>query len=336
LTTPLLKALARLYPKAELVFCVRPESAPILKSDTWRIITYDKRDSQGGIRGFLKFRAQLAAEKFDLAISPHKSLRSTLLIKAAAPYRIGYKEAALPFLYNATVARNMSLHEVERILSLLAPLNADYKEFADGLYTYKDPVYAEVSGTFMKNAAEGAKIAGINAGSAWATKRWPVEHFAELAKKLHDQGYAIAIFGGPGDSEVNDKLKSMLDFEYFDYANKVDFDKIPTLISHMDVFITNDSAPMHIAVSQNVPVVAIFGATTSTMGFAPWISHYPAPTGHPFAKEGEFNKICELEGLHCRPCGKHGGTTCPEKHFRCMKDLIPNEVFKSVNSLFKE
>jgi heptosyltransferase-2 len=210
----------------------------------------------------------------------------------------------------------MTLHEVERNLMLLSLITKNYslaeaKRLAGKPITIYDQQYGDIAGVFMRTAAEGRKIIGLNAGSTWATKRWSAEYYAKLAEILHNRGYALAIFGGPSDHEAVDKLKSLINMEYFDYADKVPFHQIPTLIKNIDLLITNDSAPLHIAVSQGTPVVAIFGATVPTLGFAPY---------------DDVSVVCENVGLYCRPCGLHGGSSCPERHYRCMMEITPEQV----------
>jgi heptosyltransferase-2 len=39
--------------------------------------------------------------------------------------------------------------------------------------------------------------------------------------------------------------------------------------------------------------------------------------------------------LYCRPCSKHGGKRCPEKHFRCMRLVTPEMAFNAVNSIIE-
>jgi heptosyltransferase-2 len=82
----------------------------------------------------------------------------------------------------------------------------------------------------------------------------------------------------------------------------------------LNLVITNDSSPIHYASAFNVPTVAIFGATVPAMGFG------PLATG---------SKIAEVE-LPCRPCGAHGGATCPLGHFKCMNDLSVEAVLEQV------
>ena len=61
---------------------------------------------------------------------------------------------------------------------------------------------------------------------------------------------------------------------------------------------------------RDVPTVAVFGATTRSLGFSPF---------------HERSRLVEVE-LECRPCGLHGGNDCPEGHFRCMGEIDPDDV----------
>ena len=326
LTTPLVTAIQKLIPGSDLSLCVRPESAPLFEGLDFKVTAFDKRKTDGGIAGILRFLAFLRREKFDLVISAHKSLRTTLILKMSKiPFRIGFKEAAVNCFYTGVVQRDMALHEAERNLSLLSAISDNYsldaaKQLGGGLRTYRNNSYADIAVNYMRTAAEGRKIVGISAGSVWNTKRWPVEYYAETAKMLHTAGYAVAVFGGPQDRTVNERLKSLLDIEYFDYDDKVPFKDLPALISGLDLLIANDSAPLHIAVSQNSPVAAIFGPTVPALGFAPYDNK---------------SVICEIRGLPCRPCGLHGGNRCPEKHFRCMNDLMPKQVFNAAQAILR-
>ncbi|MDR2869318.1 MAG: glycosyltransferase family 9 protein [Deferribacteraceae bacterium] len=319
LTTPLVHALQALLPEAEVDLCIRPESAPLFQH--LNAVIYDKRKTHASLRGALRFASELREAKYDLILSPHKSLRSSLTIKYAKPRlgAIGFRQAALAWLYQHTVNRNMALHEVERNLSLLEPITDGYsredaKALGGTLSTYLDEAYNKS----VQNLFDNKAVIGLSPGSVWGTKRWPTEHFTRLANLLHEAGYALAITGGPGDVAETDALLASLSFDAFDFANKVPFGYLPAVIANMKLLVTNDSSPLHIAISQNVPTVAIFGATVPKLGFYPYDSR---------------SIVCENTTLDCRPCGLHGQKTCPRKHFKCMLDLPPEQVLEAVKKI---
>jgi heptosyltransferase-2 len=90
-----------------------------------------------------------------------------------------------------------------------------------------------------------------------------------------------------------------------------------TLMAQADVVVSNDSGLMHLAAGLNTPLVALFGPTVAEFGF------------YPFRTQA----IVHDHILKCRPCSAHGGSECPQRHFRCMKDTLPDNVFQSVISL---
>ncbi|MDE3059308.1 MAG: glycosyltransferase family 9 protein, partial [Bacteroidota bacterium] len=83
------------------------------------------------------------------------------------------------------------------------------------------------------------------------------------------------------------------------------------LIRRCDVLISNDSAPMHLAVAMRTPVVAIFGATSPAFGFAPY---------------GKRDVVVQRNDLDCRPCSIHGGGKCPIGTFDCMTGISAKRV----------
>src|SRR5439155_13569930 len=122
LTTPLVSALhARLAPR-RLSVLVRPEAAPLLRGhpDVGDVLIDDKRGRDRGLRGLLRTARRVGRERFELAVSPHRSLRTALVLAAARiPRRIGFRESRGAFFYHVRVTRDRRRHDVERNLALL-------------------------------------------------------------------------------------------------------------------------------------------------------------------------------------------------------------------------
>jgi heptosyltransferase-2 len=78
--------------------------------------------------------------------------------------------------------------------------------------------------------------------------------------------------------------------------------------------ISNDSGLMHLGAALNIPLVAIFGSTVEELGFFP---------NSPKAV------VVENHGLYCRPCSHIGRSDCPEKHFRCMREISIDKIMTS-------
>jgi heptosyltransferase-2 len=322
LTTPLLKALKYYYNEAELFFCVRPEYSELFEGLPYikKIIEYDKRNALKGIKGIFQFANILKKYEFDLIISAHKSLRTTLVVKFSnATKTIGFKESSLSFLYDQTINRNMSLHEVQRNLMLISPLIKNFNEnliFKAGgkpeTFLNKN-IYSNVK-TYLNKNSDDMKLVGICPASVWKTKMWPAEKYAELINILYDKGFKSVIFGAVNEKQIINKVIENTKVPVINFINRKSLMELTAGIKSVNAIIANDSGPVHIAVSQDVPVVAIFGPTVKSLGFYPYSSD---------------SKIVEINDLECRPCGLHGGNVCPKKHFRCMNDIEVQEVFNA-------
>ena len=163
-------------------------------------------------------------------------------------------------------------------------------------------------------------LIGINPGARWPTKKWPADYFAELADLLIEKEKAhIAILGAEGDKETSDEiLKQMRNKDKaISICGKTTILQLAAFIKRCNLIITNDSGPMHLAVSQEIPIVALFGPTSKEFGF------YPL---------GKKDCVIEVD-LPCRPCSIHGSLTCPKRHFRCMRDITPQMVLEAVRSI---
>ena len=127
------------------------------------------------------------------------------------------------------------------------------------------------------------------------------------------------IFGGKNDSSEVEAVVNSMNKKAINLAGRLSLKQLTAFIKRCQVFVTNDSGPMHIAVAGKVPVIAIFGPTTKELGFYPY---------------GEGNVVIEKD-LACRPCGLHGGNKCPLGTFTCMKLITVDEVFNAVKEKLK-
>jgi heptosyltransferase-2 len=150
----------------------------------------------------------------------------------------------------------------------------------------------------------------IAPASVWATKQVPAEQWQLLITALlHKHGNDnIYLLGGPGDFELCEQLikSSNRNPRIINLAGKLSFMQTAALMKTAQMNYVNDSAPLHIASAMNASVTAFFCSTVPEFGFGP-------------LSDNKF--IAEVTGLPCRPCGLHGHSSCPKKHFRCALDL---------------
>ncbi|MCH9646128.1 MAG: lipopolysaccharide heptosyltransferase II [Proteobacteria bacterium] len=159
---------------------------------------------------------------------------------------------------------------------------------------------------------------GINPGASYGSaKRWYPEEFAKVASGLASQ-YDIIIFGGPGEQDIAlDIEQSFIEEGVNNYQNLVGKTTIPELIDHiskLDLFITGDSGPMHVAAAFQVPTVAIFGPTKDDET-SQWMNE---------------KSIIVKKHLDCQPCMKRA---CPLGHHNCMSFIKAIDVLDAVKRL---
>ena len=326
LTTPLFRALSDASAPMNVTALVTPPGARVLGypnhvgAGLKEVMVYDKRGAQRGFRAFLKLARQLRDKHFDIVISPHRSYRSAALAwLTKAPIRIGFDENALPFVWTHRVKRRREIHDVLRNLDLISPLGKLPTDFMPKPEVVITPEGREGAARLAQDFLKSSLRIGIAPGSVWGTKRWPAEKFAAVMDALGSERSArFVLIGGPGDAETAELVKHASKTRALNLAGKTTIEEMVAIISSLDLFITNDTGPMHVAAALGIPVIAIFGATTPTLGFAPFT---------------EKSRVVEPPNpIECRPCSPHGPKTCPKKHFRCMNEITPEVVIEAAKS----
>ena len=330
LSTPVIERLRDLYPQAELHVVTTPAAVGLLSLDKRinKIHAFDKRREHAGVFGLLKFAQFLRKEDFTTVYALQRSYRTALVLKLARiPKRIGFKSAALSFLYTETRTRVSSgekpIHEVERNLSIfsqkeLESLSPQKRKHIPGL-TLTGKELKNCNPLLQEFCASHKKFILLAPGSAWATKRWPAAHYGALALKYKEEGYAVAVVGGKEEQALGEGLAKK--YELTSFCGILDLTETITAVKAATLLVSNDSMIVHVASSQQTPTVVIFGPTSAQFGFGPW-----------------RNKAISLErsGLTCQPCSRHGTKICPLSHHDCMVQLTPDQVFSATQEVLHE
>ena len=318
LSTPLIKKIKDTYPDSDITYVTTPSGEAILKNNPHlnNIIVYDKRGEHKGISGVWQLGKRLRYENFNMVITPHRYLRSSILSwLSRSPIRKGYDIASGSCLFTEKIKYDRTKHEVEKLLSFVAPENK--KRYEIELYPgEKEKMKGD--NLWKENLLEDKKVVVLAPGSKWFTKQWPVEYFNKLAKSLKKLSNVRLIVVG-GKDEINLPIEKE---NIIDMRGKTSLLELADILSRADVVVTNDSSPIHIASAFKKPkIFALFGPTIEKFGFFPWSLN---------------SKVFQVDGLKCRPCGIHGGKSCPEKHFKCMRDILPEEVFNEIKEYLGE
>ena len=317
LSTPLIKKIKDIYPKSQISYLTIPTGAAILENNPNidKIIIYDKNNRDKGLFNFFKFIKKLRKEKYDMVLSLHRYLRSSLIaFGTGAKIRKGYSVAPASFVFTEKISYDKNKHEAEKLLSFVK--GDEEKKYPIEIYPSKE--VKEKANQLIGNIGE-KKLVVIAVGSRWETKRWPVEYFNRVISGLsQEKDIVTAIIGGREDESLELKVME----NAIDLRGKTTLLELAAVISQSNLLLTNDSSPIHIGSAfSKVKIFAIFGPTVKEFGFTPW---------------SENSKIYEVEDLSCRPCGLHGSKKCPQGHFKCMRDILPEEILADIKRYINE
>jgi heptosyltransferase-2 len=320
LTLPLIQCIKKNYPEASIEVVVVPAAANLLENHpaVSAILAFDKRGTDKGMKGFLRLRKRLAANQYDVAFVPHRSLRSALLARLAdIPVRIGFDRSSGSHFFNHIVRYRAELHEIERNLSLLDPFGAArLGRELPSIYPSSSDCATIDQLLHECRIGETKGVIAIAPGTIWNTKRWIKERFAEVGKTMSGRGYAVALIGSREDRELCEEIRQLSGgTNVVNSAGMLTLRQSAELIRRSRVLLSNDSAPMHIAVAVRTPVIAIFGATVPEFGFGPY---------------GERDVVVQTTPLACRPCSIHGTKECPIKTFDCMNNITVEKVIQTI------
>jgi heptosyltransferase II len=309
LSTPFIRAVRRVFPDAVIDILVIPENKPLFGADPDidGILTLDKRRHGFKWLDFIRLVSEIRRSKFDLAFSLQRSMTSSLIMVLGGVHeRIGLFGQRL---LTRTVKPERGLHVRDRYLALLRPFTGG-RAFERDTAIHWTRADGKTADELIAARPEGVPKVGIAPGSKWNTKRWPEEYYLELIKILDGSGAELFLIGGKEDDGLCESLLQKSGSAAANLCGRLSIPESAALIGRLDLMITNDSAPLHIADAVDTPVFAIFGPTVRRFGCFPYRGH---------------DSLFETD-LDCRPCGRHGGRRCPEGHFRCMRDVRPERL----------
>ncbi len=331
MTTPLLEVIWRAYPAARITYVagtwskVIPEHHPAV--DT--VIDCGTVGIPGhySLSDYRKLARTLRAQQYDLAFVLDRSPMLTLLPwLAGIPRRVGPDSLGRGFSLTDRVPVSSSpthlQHQAEIYLdlarSIALPIGSPRMRF--------EPTAKERQSVSRPTRLRVALFTGggSNPGMDLTAKRWPLERYLALARKLiHELDAQILLIGGPGDIAVNQQLEDGLGAQketVINLTGKTSIGELAAQLEQCALFIGNDSSPMHLAAAVNIPVIAIFGPT-SPQEYGPYppddprhIAIWRHPTGQPCFFLGKMQ-------------------TCA--HCTCMQSVTVDDVWQAVLQLIR-
>lgn len=330
MTVPALRSLRQLFPSANIVLATRPWAKGLFSEVDFLdgFIVHDT----SGLKSVISQVKEWKAQNFDLAILFPNSLESALVASIArVPFRIGYATEGRQRLLTHPLELpdwRSTRHEVYYYLNIVNHLQR-FARPATQLDLNPNGSLS-VSSDAQANATSMLRNRGINSARANSrpvialcpgstnsrAKRWPTDRYARLADLLITELDAeVLLVGSQAEAPVSAEVKQQMQKRCTMLTGDTSLEELVALLSVVDLLITNDTGPAHIASALNRPTLVIFGPTNPL-------------TTRPFSETGEIVRVPP----DCAPCMLRD---CPIDH-RCMTAISPEQVFSRARLMLAE
>ena len=321
LTLPMIQVLSKTYNDSEIhVVCI-PSTEEIFSASpsVKKTIILDKRNKQKSIFSLVRFAKNLKEENYSRIYSPHRSLRTALLVMfTGIRETFGFDISSFCHVYKNLIEYKTDHHEVQRNLDLIQYnySNDDWKILPE----------IKIHNEEKNKIDDYINYIGINngyiciaPGSVWNTKIYPVEYFEEIIKYIiKSLSLNVILIGGTKDELLCSGIAEKFSGNVFSAAGKFSIIESIEILKRAELLITNDSAPTHLAMCADIPVLTLYCSTVADFGFYPY---------------NNFSSFLSYDDLFCKPCGIHGYEKCPVNTFACGYNLRSDVVIRKIEEI---
>ena len=318
------RALRRGYPDRCLHLVTSMEASILAQNYTyldhvWAFPVRQLRKSRVPMRDIFRLIQALRKIEFEFALNLYRvtswqgSFRMGLLMTSLrTQVTLGHQSMGFGFFLDKKASKGTFLnrHFTDAMMDL-AKLAGGVPDDR-GIEVFWDKSAEAKWASFFPNEGQEIKPLriGINPGADRPEKRWSPENHAAVADRLSEvPGAKIFVFGGPGEEHLAHRIEKAMNHPVTNLAGKLSLNELAYVISRLDLFVTNDSGPMHIATAVKTPVVALFGPEDPV---------YTRPYTSP-----DLYRIVHKD-MSCRPCTNK---SCDRPV--CMESLTPQEVLQA-------
>jgi lipopolysaccharide heptosyltransferase II len=322
LTSLTVRNLRNRFPNARIDFLTYKEFSQTLDSNPYlnNVYTLNRNISLKNIINFAKELIIKNNGKYDVAIDLQGKLKSILIKHLSACHSFDFPKYSLKkkLLVCTKINKLPTRSIAERFLDVTRHLGV--QDDGSGFQIHlpeerNNPTYPPFARTYPK---KNKFIIGVAPGAKHLTKRYPAAHYAKMCN-------LIALFldaefcfiGSKGDDALLKEIETESGIKFINRGGSESLYDTIRLLDKCDVLVSNDSAPAHIAAARRTPVVMIYGSTVPAFGFPP----FRTPSS-----------IIEVD-LECRPCTHIGRAACPKRHLKCLLQIEPEAVARSVIDL---
>lgn len=331
-TLPALRALRASFPDATIGWVVEDAHSTVLRGlpEIDRLYLLDRARMRGGWRArrtlAAEMKERLRAVRWDVAIDFQGLWKSLLVARWSGAQRIlGYSPSPerTHWLYTDRVhLPTMDRHAVDRNLDLIAALGASVRHADSRTEFERDftlPVGPGDEGRAIEilqtlNPPDSSPRILLNFSARKEANRWGTKQFAMLARRLLEEGCFPILTGGPDDLVEEQEIQSIAGAAIPSIVGKCNLMQLAALMKRVDLLVTGDTGPMHIAAAMHLPILALFGPAN------------PVRTG-PYSPSSQvIQKPRDCQPCYARHC-KFGEEPPP-----CLLDITVEEVMNEIRA----
>jgi lipopolysaccharide heptosyltransferase II len=321
----------RAWPDAEIDLAVGSWNADLARliPDVTRLQVADapwlSRGAGASWRSLFSQARAWRRSRYDLVINFEPDIRSNLLAwLSGAPRRFGYWTGGGGALLTSRSAYAPLSHVSDNARRLVARAArrqpVDPADRSAGPRLVPPPDAVARASALLGGATR--PIVGVHASGGRESKQWHLDRFAEVARRLAaEQGATIVLTGSESDRPMVDEVRAALGAtRVIDAAGALDLPSLAALLGRLDVLVTGDTGPMHLAAAMGTPVVALFGPSH--------VERYG-----PLAPRQRILRV----DLPCSPCGQ---VRMPPERCRghvpdCMDGIQVDAVVRAAEDLLR-
>jgi len=322
LAVPALRSIRTGFPGAEITLIGLPWAASFARRFSRYIDRFVEFVGYPGIQEVdadpEKCYAELEEQRaygYDLVIQMHGSGRVSdeFALALNGHVTVGYYEDILPAGLTVGMPYPEDEPEVLRNLGLARLLGCPNLDPELEFPLFNED-RGEAARLLRKLARANRPWIGLHAGAKSPARRWPAEYFARVANHFAQRFNAqIILTGSPIDESTVRDLANRTGIQPLNVAGQTSLGGLAALISELDLFISNDTGPAHIADAVDTPSITIFGPVDPRR----------------WAALDQFRHPIVRREVSCSPCEY---SECPIDH-RCLRWITPDSVIEVAEKL---
>lgn len=320
LTLPMIQKLKELNPESLIDVIAIPSTTEIfgLSPAVNHIHVFDKRGKHKNLYRLYKFAEFINQNNYDRIYAPHRSLRTSILVMLSGVRETyGFNVNSLPHVYKYLAEYENASHEVERNMRLIQyPVEEDNWRILPNVII--PPAAEKKVQDYLSELETSIDFAAVAPGSVWNTKIYPPEYMEQIILYLSEEYERVFIIGGESDKEICNRFAARIKGNVKSTAGNFNFAESIALLRRAKILISNDSAPSHLGMCADIPVLMLYCSTVPDFGFYPY---------------NEKSYFLSFNDLFCKPCGIHGFDECPLGNFACGYNLKPETVIQKIKEM---